>query len=147
MMDITRERPPARVRPARPQLPLFGERGEIARWLAEGERLSQTYGARMPAAVAAAKRAIIPQADPVSRFIAERCEIDMAAAAAPEGSTFYEFSSKLYAAFIEWRGRAKAPPMTLTAFGRRFGALGFPVAKRGHGRIKARIGIRLKVPA
>ena len=148
-MDITRERQPAKARPAprprpRPQLPLFGERVEIARWLAEGERLSETYGARMAAAMAAAKRAFLPQAGPVLRFLEEACETRNAAAAVAADSGSYEFSAKLFARYLEWCRSSGRPAMTLTAFGRCLSALGFPVMRMGARRNKARIGLKLK---
>ncbi len=123
-----------------------GPRKIFRDWLLAGWSLGELAGPRALAAVVAATRAFLPQPDPISRWIAERCVIDMAAAAAPEGSAFYAFSSKLFAAFLEWRG-PNAPPMTITAFGRRLSALGFPVARRGPGGYKARIGIRLKAKA
>ncbi len=132
------------TRGPRPQLPLFGERTEIARWLAEGERLSETYGARMAAAMAAAKRAFLPQAGPVLRFLEEVCETRNAAAATARESRCYEFSAELFARYRAWCELAGRPAMTLTAFGRCLSALGFPVMRLGTRRNKARIGLKLR---
>ncbi len=125
-------------------LPLFDERAEIMRWLAEGEHLSETYGVRMAAAVAAAKRAFLPQAEPVSRFLAEVCETRNAAAATAADSRCYEFSAELFARYLEWCSSAGRPAITHTAFGRHLSALGFPVKRIGNRRLKARIGIMLR---
>jgi hypothetical protein len=125
-----------------PQLGLFGERIEVERWLGEGERLSGIFGARVAAAVAAAKRAFFRDPGVVSRFIEDACEIGMAS----DGPCIFEGSLTLYAAYLEWaRGRGN-DPVTLTAFGRELSHLGFPMQKRGRGRRKFRAGLRLKPP-
>jgi hypothetical protein len=129
------------------QLRLFDKRTDIGRWLAEGERLSERYGGRVSAALVAAKTAIFPKPDPVSRFVGEVCQTDDAAAATAGRSRFYEFSACLFARYIEWCGFSNEPAMSLTCFGRRLSELGFPPVRRGHGRRKARIGIKLKDPA
>jgi hypothetical protein len=117
------------------------------KWLLEGLRYSSKGGQRHAAAVMAATSAFLPKAaalDPVSRFVAELCEIDMAAAAMPGQTDFYEPTVKLFEGFKQWCSTGRANEMTLTTFGRRLGKLGFPVRKRHSGRRKVRIGIRLK---
>ncbi len=126
------------------QLCLWDERCDVGRWLAEGERLSERYGARVSAAVVAAKTAFFSEQASVSLFLAELCETGDAAAAIADKSRFYEFSSYLFARYTEWCRSANEPAASITRFGLCLSGLGFPAARRGHGRRKARIGIKLK---
>ena len=96
---------------SRPPLPPFDERAEIMRWLAEGERLSESYGVRMAAAVAAAKRAFLPQADPVSRFLAEACgKLAMLPPPRPQIAASMSFPQSCSPATWNGAARRAAPP-------------------------------------
>jgi len=118
----------------------------MRKWLLDGLHVSTRGGRRALAAVVAATSAFLPRPaplDPVSRFVAELCETDMAAAATGQGD-FSERTVKLFERFQQWRGPERANNMTLTAFGRKLGKMGFPVRKRQSGRFKVRVGIRLR---
>jgi len=122
----------------------------MRKWLLDGLHVSTRGGRRALTAVVAATSAFLPRAaplDPVARFVAEfvaeLCEIDMAAAATGQGD-FCERTVKLLERFKQWCGPGRASTMTLTTFGRKLGKLGFPVRKRQSGRFKVRVGIRLK---
>ena len=118
----------------RAPLPLFGEQPEIARWLAEGERLAKTYRARMPAAVAAATFALVSQNDTVSHAVAELCEVRIDARC---------WAGELFAAYVAWCGANGLPPLSQTAFGKWLSRAGFSKAKGSHGRTR-RMGLALK---
>jgi len=79
-------------------------------------------------------------ADPVAQWIADRCRTQLR-----EGETrIAERTIELYADFLDWAGVDEDdPPMTLTAFGRRLTALGYPVKKGGGDGLKRRMGLRL----
>jgi hypothetical protein len=121
--------------------------GLMRMWLLDGLRFSAKGGARASAAVVAATTAFLPspaRIDSVSRFVTELCETGNAAAAIAVPNGMYEFSSKLHAAYSEWSHAQGIAPATITTFGRRLSALGFPVRRLRRGSKKARLGLKLR---
>ena len=64
-------------------------------------------------------------ANPIDRFIAERCETG-------EGKRI--LAGELYAGFLEWRRNNGQEPISQRAFGMRLTALGLRRKRRGHGK-------------
>ena len=110
----------------------------ILAWMLEGCRMWQEGGLNRPEAVTEATEAYLANEDAIGAWIDDCCEREV-------GS--WEASSKLFASWVEWAGRAGEQAGTKKKLGQALEGYGFGPAKKSTGAakgVRGFEGIRLK---